>query len=112
MHSLPLSAKARLEIYLPDEEQSIYRDLRDAIVSEFTLVFGGCTVVTGKGSYQSDAGHAIVENVLVIYTDTHLDFEDNFDLLEEYADKLREDVYKALDEEQIMVSVASVFHSV
>ena len=109
---MPLSARARLEIYLPDKHEGVYRDLRDAIISEFTLVFGGCTVVAAKGAYQSDSGAASVEGVLVVYTDTDLAFQDNFDFLEGYADKLRQDLYKALDEEEILVSVSSVFHSV
>jgi hypothetical protein len=37
---LPLSEKARIEVYLPDQPTAAYRDLLDALDQEFTYTFG------------------------------------------------------------------------
>ena len=110
---MPLSARARVELYLPDRPEPIYQDLYHAIVNEFTNVFGGCTTQHSKGSYLADSGASIAEKVLVVYADTEFDFQDNLELVTEYADHLRGDVHLALDEEEeILVAVWSVSHSV
>jgi hypothetical protein len=44
---LPLSEKARIEVYLPDLPKAAYEDLLDALDREFTYAFGGCTIVRG-----------------------------------------------------------------
>lgn len=109
---MPLSARARVELYLPERNEQIYKDLLEAVVSEFTEVFGGCTVAKADGSYQYDDGRTVTEKVLVVYTDTDLDFQENVGALDEYAEKLRLDVFKALDEEEILIVTWPVFHSV
>lgn len=108
---MPLSARARVELYLPNRQTSVYENLRSTIVSEFTNVFGGCTVLHGDGSYLADSGVSIKEGIFVVYTDTDFDFQENFEALGEYADKLRQDVYRALEEEEILVTVCPVYHS-
>jgi hypothetical protein len=42
---LPLSEKARIEIYLPDLPTAAYGDLLEAIEREFTYTLGGCTTL-------------------------------------------------------------------
>jgi hypothetical protein len=54
---LPLSEKARIEVYLPDVAHPAYAELLDVFDREFTYAFGGCTLARGrKGSYLSNLG--------------------------------------------------------
>ena len=41
---MPLSARARIEVYLPDLPASIYGRLLEAFRQEFTYTFDGSTV--------------------------------------------------------------------
>ena len=61
---MPLSEKARIEMYLPDLPPVAYRDLLDALNQEFTYTFGGCTIVRGlDGSYLSRLGLRIRDHI-------------------------------------------------
>lgn len=54
---MPLSEKARVEVYLPDLPRAAYQDLLGVLEQEFTYTFGGCTIISGlDGSYLSQAG--------------------------------------------------------
>ena len=54
---MPLSEKARIEIYLPDHLAPAYQELLAALDQELTYTFGGCTIVRGlDGSYLSRDG--------------------------------------------------------
>jgi hypothetical protein len=73
---LPLSEKARIEIYLPDLPRSAYQDSLSELEQESTYTFGGCTSIRGlSGSYLSDAGFQIQDRITLIYTDTPYSFE-------------------------------------
>jgi hypothetical protein len=53
---LPLSEKARIEVYLPDLPKPAYEDLLESLDQEFTYTFGGCTIVRRlDGSYLRDS---------------------------------------------------------
>jgi hypothetical protein len=68
---LPLSEKARVEVYLPDSPRAAYRDLLNALTQEFTYTFGGCTIIRGlDGSYLSQAVSPVQDHINLIYTDT------------------------------------------
>ena len=109
---MPLSAKARVEIYLPDLPNAIYTDVLTTFSREFTSAFGGCTIVKGlEGSYLSQGGQVISDRINLIYTDTPFGFEENFEAVSDYADALRQATDAALEEEAILVAVAQVFHS-
>jgi hypothetical protein len=111
--SLPLFEKARVEIYLPDLPKQAYQDLLNAFDQEFTYTFGGCTIIRGlDGSYLSDAGLKLQDRIPLIYTDTPYGFNENFEIISKYADKLRQAVFKALEEEAILVVVYKVYHSI
>ena len=70
---MPLSEKARIEVYLPDLPLQAYADLLDALDQEFTYTFGGSTIIHGlDGSYLSQLGLRIRDRVNLIYTDTPL----------------------------------------
>jgi hypothetical protein len=109
---LPLFEKARVEVYLPDLPKQTYQDLLSALDQEFTYTFGGCTIVRGlDGSYLSQGGQKLQDRINLIYTDTPYGFEENFEIISRYADKLREVAFKALEEEAILVAVHQVYHS-
>ncbi len=109
---MPLSARARIELYVPDQPVKAYKNLLQAVIKEFTQVFGGCTIKRAEGSYLSDAGETVKEPVLIVYSDSEFDLEENRDAISDYADRLREDVYTALDEEEILVALLPVQHSI
>jgi hypothetical protein len=109
---LPLFERARVEVYLPDLPKQTYQELLSALDQEFTYTFGGCTIIRGlDGSYLSQAGLQLQDRITLIYTDTPYGFEENFDILSKYSDKLRDAALKALEEEAILVVVYRVYHS-
>ncbi len=109
---MPLSVRARFEVYIPDQPSQAYQDLVTTLAEEFTLVFGGCTVVSGlNGKYLSNFGQIINDRITLIYTDTPFDLPENFDAVSNYSDKLRESSFQSLDEEAILVTVWPVYHS-
>jgi hypothetical protein len=109
---LPLSEKARVEVYLPDLPRAAYQYLLTALTQEFTYTFGGCTIIHGlNGSYLSQAGAQIQDRINLIYTDTPYAFEENFEIVSGYADKLKDAAFVALEEEAILIAVVKVYHA-
>jgi hypothetical protein len=109
---LPLSERARIEVYLPDLPKQAYQDLSNILDQEFTYTFGGCTIIRGlDGSYLSQAGLKLQDRISLIYTDTPYGFTENFETISKYAEKLKEAAYKALEEEAILEVVQQVYHS-
>ena len=109
---MPLSEKARVEVYLPDLAEASYQNLLEELDREFAFSFGGCTIIRGlEGSYLSRAGLRIHERVNLLYTDTPFSFDDNILILSRFADELRDAAFKALNEEAIVVVVYKVFHA-
>ena len=109
---MPLSAKGRIEVYLPDLIDPAYQSLLLALENEFTYNFGGCTVVRGlDGSYLSNSGVKIRDRINLIYTDSPYSFQENLDVLSSYTDKLRAAAFDALREEAVLVVASEVFHS-
>lgn len=109
---MPLSEKARIEVYLPDLPAQAYRSLLDALDREFTHTFGGCTVAHGlAGSYLSRLGTRMENRVSLIYTDTPFSLAEHEQRLSRYVDELRNAVFMALDEEAILVVLLRVYHA-
>jgi hypothetical protein len=109
---LPLSEKARIEVYLPDVSRAEYQDLLVELQQEFSYTFGGCTTVLGlEGNYLSRGGLVIRDRINLVYTDTPFTIEGNFELVSRYADRLREAAFAALDEEAVLVTVCLVHHA-
>jgi 3'-phosphoadenosine 5'-phosphosulfate sulfotransferase (PAPS reductase)/FAD synthetase len=109
---LPLSERARVEVYLPDLPRAAYQDLLSELAQEFTYTFGGCTIIRGlDGSYLSQAGSQIQDRINLIYTDTPYAFEENFEIISTYADKLKAAVNIALEEEAVLITVAMIYHA-
>jgi hypothetical protein len=66
---LPLSERARIEIYLPDVPRQAYQELLGALEQEFTYTFGGCTLIRGlEGHYLSRLGLRIRDRINLLYT--------------------------------------------
>ena len=109
---MPLSEKARIEVYLPDVPRPEYPDLLAALEQEFTHTFGGCTTVRGlEGNYLSRTGLRLRDRINLVYTDPSFAFEENFDVLSRYGDELREAAFEALEEETVLVVVFQVYHA-
>ncbi len=99
-------------MYLPDLPRAAYQDLLRALTQEFTYTFSGCTIVRGlDGSYLSQAGLPIQDRINLIYTDTSYTFEENFEIVSAYADKLKAAAFAALEEEAILIAVSQVYHA-
>ena len=109
---MPLSERARVEVYLPDLPRQAYRDLLDSFEQEFTYTFDGCTISRGlDGSYLSQAGIPIRDRINLVYTDPPFKLDEHLFKLSLYTDELREAAMKALDEEAILVVVSKIYHS-
>ncbi len=110
---MPLSVKARVEVYLPDLPKPIYQKLLQTFADEFTSAFGGCTIIRGlDGNYLSQFGQIISDRINLIYTDTPFDFQEIFPSISIYTDELRKAAFEALDEEAVLVVVWQVHHSI
>lgn len=109
---MPLSKRARIEIYLPERRGARYRRLQKAIESEFLHTFGGCTVIRDtKGLYKGSDKKADVDRISVLYADTPFDFVRNFRTLSKYTDALRDAALEATNEESILIVVHEIYHS-
>lgn len=109
---MPVSERARIEVYLVTRTTAGYRRLRAAVENEFINTFGGCTVIRGaKGQYLSDFGKIDTDDINVIYADTPFHAED-FDALSTYTDSLKTTLLEATSEESILIVIHKIFHSV
>ena len=109
---MPLSEKARIEVYLPDVPRQAYQDFLGTLDQEFTYTFGGCTIVRGlEGDYLSRLGMSVRDHINLIYSDTSFGFEENFARISRYTDELRAAAFEALEEEVVLVAAFKVYHS-
>ena len=109
---MPLSKRARIEIYLPESGKVDHKRLQRALESEFLHTFGGCTVIKGiKGLYLDSAGTPDFDRVSLVYADTPFDFDENFGALSKYTDELRDAVLETSGEESILIVVHGIYHS-
>ena len=109
---MPLSEKARIEVYLPDLPRAAYQDLLGALTQEFTYAFGGCTIISGlDGSYLSTAGSPIQDRINLIYTDTPYPFAEHFETISTYAEKLKDAAFAALQEEANLIAVSKIYYA-
>lgn len=109
---MPLSEKARIEVYLPDVRRQEYQELLGAMEQEFTYTFGGCTTVRAlEGNYLSRLGPIMRDRINLVYTDAPFASDEHFDLIGRYADQLRDAAFDALEEEAILIVVLKVYHA-
>ncbi|HEX8250553.1 MAG TPA: hypothetical protein VF599_20435 [Pyrinomonadaceae bacterium] len=110
---MPLSARARIEVYLPERKNARYRRLQKAFEQEFLQTFGGCTVIKNiKGLYLSENGETDSDKINLVYADTPFDFEKNFKSISKYTDELKQAALEASEEESILIVVHRIYHSV
>ena len=110
---MPLSEKVRVEIFIPDLPDPIYSRLLDELGDELSYAFGGCTITQAVGKYRSDAGVILPDKINLLFTDTPFLWEKDREVVEQYAEKLREVVDKVLEkEEAILIAVYTVQHVV
>ena len=109
---MPLSSKARIEIYLPEKSTQTYKKLQKAFEQEFLETFGGCTVIRDiKGLYLSASDKPDSDKIILLYADTPFDFRKNFKALSKYTDELKEIAFETTDEESILIVVHQIYHS-
>lgn len=109
---MPLSAKARIEVYLPDLLSSASQELLIVFNQEFTHTFGGATLWRGlDGSYLAQNGQTVRDRINLLYTDTPFSLEKNADEVNAYMVKLRQAVLDALQEEAVLVVALPVYHA-
>ena len=109
---MPLSARARIEVYLPDLLSLASQELLIAFNREFTHTFGGATLWRGlDGSYLAQDGQTMRDRFNLLYTDTPFSLEENADQLSSYMTKLRQAVLDALQEEAVLVVALPVCHA-
>ena len=110
---MPLSKRARIEIYLPTKNEERYQRLRRACELEFLRMFGGCTVISGtRGLYLNSDGDEETDTIDVIYADTQLELDGDKAKLSKYTDDLKSAVLNATNEEDVLLVVHEIFHSV
>lgn len=108
---MPLSERARIEVYLPDLPKPSYQELLESLDREFTYTFGGSTIIRGlDGSYLSELGIKMQDRINLIYTDVAVDFDKNFTRISLYTDRVKHSVVQALEEEAILIAVLKVYH--
>ena len=108
---MPLSARVRVEVFLPDLPSPAYHDLLDSLKEEFTHSFGGCTVMSGlAGTYLSHLGITVEDRINILFSDLPLELPTDQVVLEEYVEYVEQAVFKALDEEAVLVVAFPVLH--
>ena len=110
---MPLLERVRVEVYIPDPHVTEYDNLLRSLEYEFTYAFGGCTIVRGlEGSYLSTFGDRITDRINLIYSDVPLALSLDFALVAGYVRELKRASIEALSEEDVMVAVAQIYHSI
>ncbi len=108
---MPLSARARIEVYLPDLFSLPSQELLIVFNEEFTHTFGGATLWRGlDGSYLDQDGHTVRDRINLLYTDTPFSLKENANQVSSYMAKLRQAVLDALQEEAVLVVALPVYH--
>ncbi len=109
---MPLSARARIEVYLPDQLSLSSQELLIVFNREFTQTFGGATLWRGlDGSYLAQNGQMVRDRINLLYTDTPFSLDENMEELTIYMAKLRQAVLDALQEEAVLVVALPVYHA-
>jgi hypothetical protein len=107
---LPLSEKAKITVYIPDQPEEEHLRLLTLLQVEFTNTFGGSTISRNlEGSYKAINGDDVVESINVIYTYTPFRIQLYFREVEDYVSQLRQVFLDALGEEVVLVVVETAF---
>ena len=110
---MPLLERVRVEVYLPDPHVTAYDNLLRSLEYEFTYAFGGCTIIRSlEGSYLSQFGNRITDRINLIYADVPLALSVDFALVAGYVRELKRASIEALTEEDVMVAVTQIYHTI
>ena len=108
---MPLTKRARIEIYLPAASGKASHRLRKAFEREFLGTFGGCTVIVGiKGLYLSASSEVAEDEIDLVYADTPFILEKNFAALNAYVDELRDLTSSITGEESVLIVIQEIYH--
>lgn len=109
---MPLSEKARIEIFIPNLPDPVYGRLLEELGDELCYAFGGCTVTSTSGKYRSASGIVLPDQIHLLFTDAPFQWERDRQVLEQYAEGLRDVVQRALNkEEAILIATYPVYHA-
>ena len=109
---MPLSKRARIEVYLPERNDVSYSRLQKFVEKEFLATFGGCTVIRNiKGLYTGVNGEPATDQIDLVYADTSFKLDGNLQVVSDYIDQLRAAAIEASHEESILVVVHEIYHS-
>ena len=109
---MPLTKRARIEIYLPATSSKASHRLRKAFEREFLATFGGCTVISGiKGLYLSSSSEIEQDEIDLVYTDTPFSLETHLKELSEYTSSLKELTVSLTEEESVLIVVQEIYHA-
>ena len=110
---MPLLERVRIEVYFPESEIPEYENLLQSLTKEFTYAFGGCSVVRGiEGSYLSILGNRIPDRINLVYFDAPLTLSIDFAIVAAYSRELKQAVMDTLTEEDVLIAVEQVYHTV
>ena len=108
---MTLSAKVRIEIFIPDLPGTAYQDLLEELSEELSYAFGGCTEVPGSGKYRSFDGSIYSDNVSILFSDAPIFWDQDRLVIARYIDSVRRAAHWALEQEEaILISVYPVCH--
>ena len=108
---MPLSEKVRIEIFIPDLPDPVYGRILEEFGDELSYAFGGCTIASTFGKYRSDSGLILPDRINILFTDAPFVWEEDRDVIERYAEGLRDIIGQILKEEEaILISVYPVHH--
>ena len=61
---MPLSERARIEVYVPEISSSVYVELIESLEREFSHTFGGSSTIRGiDGNYLSNIGIQVGDKI-------------------------------------------------
>jgi hypothetical protein len=107
---LPLSEKVRIEVFIPDPADPVYRELLEQLAAELSYTFGGSTILSASGRYRSHNG-LIADRINILFSDAPLSWQRDRLALGQYVDWVRRAAQRALEQEEaVLVSVYPVCH--
>ena len=108
---MPLSAKVRVEIFIPDLPDPVYALILEEFGDELTYAFGGCTITASSGKYRSASGLILPDKINILFSDTPFEWEQDRAVIERYAEELADVTRRGLrSEETILIALHPVYH--
>ena len=107
--------RIRVEVYVPIRYEAAYQETLSWLISEFTELRGGCTVLENMGGYYlSESNRIIDDRVSVVYCDFPMNWNKRTERSEvqEYCTALQTFLLENLwDEEAVLIVAYPVSHT-